>query len=199
MTLRVSGADRDGLTVPVSVPAADGGHGVVGALLAEMFWTVDWRAIVTPNHSVLEMVVRGTIMYVMVFGFLRLVLKRQTGGLATTDILVIVLVAEAAGNGFTAEYTSVVEGTVVVGTILFWTYALEWVAHRFPSCERLLRPPPLLLIDNGKMLRKNMRSELVTEDELMAQLREKGIEDYAKVKRASMEADGMISVIPIDA
>jgi len=49
------------------------------------------------------------------------------------------------------------------------------------------------------VLRKNMRSELVTDDELMAQLREKGIEDYAKVKRASMEADGMISVIPIDA
>ncbi len=53
----------------------------------------------------------------------------------------------------------------------------------------------LILIENGRMLRKNMRAELVTAEELMAQLRENGIEDCAQVKRACMEADGMISVI----
>ncbi len=137
-------------------------------------------------------------MYAVLFGFMRLVLKRQAGGVGTTDVLVIVLVAEVAGNGFAAEYTSVVEGTVLIGTVLFWSYAVEWLAYRFPACERLLHPPPLLLIENGKILRKNMRTELVTEEELMAQLREKGLEDYAKVKRACMEADGMISIIPME-
>ena len=48
------------------------------------------------------------------------------------------------------------------------------------------------------MLRKNMKTELVTIEELMAQLRENGIEDCAQVKRACMEADGMISVIEMD-
>ena len=110
----------------------------------------------------------------------------------------IVLVAEVAGNGFAAEYTSVVEGTVLIGTVLFWSYAVEWLAHRFPAWERLLHPPPLLLIENGKLLRKNMRAELITEAELMAQLREKGLEDLTKVKRACMEADGMISIIPME-
>ena len=63
-------------------------------------------------------------------------------------------------------------------------------------CDRAGAPPPdLILIENGKMLRKNMRAELVTAEELMAQLRENGIEDCAQVKRACMEADGMISVI----
>ncbi len=116
-----------------------------------------------------------------------------------TDVLVIVLLAEVAGNGFTAEYRSVVEGTVLVGTILFWSYMLEWAAHRFPAVERILRAPTVVLVENGKMLRKNMRAELVTTEELMAQLREKGIEDCAQVKRACMEADGMISVIKMDA
>lgn len=67
-----------------------------------------------------------------------------------------------------------VEGSVHVGTILFWTYLLEWAGHRFPAVERILHAPPLVLIENGQMLRKNMRTELVTKDELMAQLREKG-------------------------
>jgi uncharacterized membrane protein YcaP (DUF421 family) len=107
-------------------------------------------------------------MYFVLFGLMRLVLKRQAGGIGTTDVLVIVLLAEVAGNGFGAEYKSVVEGTILIVTILFWSYALEWLAHRFPAMERFLHPPPLLLIENGKMLRKNMRAELITQEELMA-------------------------------
>ena len=163
-----------------------------------MLWNVDWHGLFTPTNSLLEMIVRGTIMYFVIFGLLRLVVKRQAGGIGTTDVLVIVLLAEVAGNGFAAEYQSVVEGTILVITILFWSYALEWLGHRFPAVERFLRPPPLLLIENGKMLRKSMRAELVTQEELMAQLRENGIEDCSMVKRACMEADGTISIIKVE-
>ena len=166
--------------------------------MGSMFRGVDWHSIFTPENSLLELVVRGTIMYFVVFGLLRVVMKRQAGGIGTTDVLVIVLLAEVAGNGFAAEYTSVVEGAVLVGTILFWTYLLEWASHRFPAVARILHAPTLLLIENGKVLRKNLRAELITMDELMAQLREEGIENCAQVKRACMEADGMISVIKLD-
>ncbi|MBC8001137.1 MAG: DUF421 domain-containing protein [Opitutaceae bacterium] len=160
-----------------------------------MFWNVDWHGLMTPKNSLLEMVVRATIMYFVIFGLMRLVLKRQAGGIGTTDILVIVLLAEVAGNGFSAEYTSVVEGAILVLTILFWSYALEWLGHKVPAVERILRPPTLVLIENGKMIRRNMRAELVTSEELMAQLRENGIETCSMVKRACMEANGTISVV----
>lgn len=163
--------------------------------MGDLFWNIDWHGIFTPRHALLELVLRGTIMYLGLFAMMRFALKRQAGGIGTADVLVIVLLAEVAGNGFSADYTSVVEGAVLVGTILFWTYVLEWAAHRFPAVQRLVHAPTLLLIENGKMLRKNMRAELVTKEELMAQLRENGIEDCAQVKRACMEADGMISVI----
>lgn len=165
----------------------------------DSLWTVDWQGIFVPGNSILEMFIRGTIMFFVVLVLLRLVLKRQSGKLGTSDVLVIVLVAEVAGNGMAAGYDSVVEGAALVGTILFWTYALDWLAHRFPPFARLIHPPTLLLIENGKMLLKNMRAELITRDELMAQLRENGIDDLAKVKRACMESDGMISVIKMDA
>ncbi|MBC8118722.1 MAG: DUF421 domain-containing protein [Burkholderiaceae bacterium] len=164
-----------------------------------MFWSIDWSGIFKPENSLGELFVRATIMYFVIFGLLRLVLKRQAGGIGTTDVLVIVLLAEVAGNGFAAQYKSVVEGAVLVATILFWSYALNWAAYRFPPVERLLRAPTLTLVENGKILRKNMKAELVTMEELMAQLREKGIEDCAQVRKACMEADGMISVIKMDA
>ena len=166
--------------------------------MGDIFWNIDWHAIFTPKNSLVEMIVRGTIMYFVLFGFIRLGMKRQAGGIGTTDVLVIVLLAEVAGNGFVAEYKSVVEGTILVVTILFWSCALEWIAYRVPAIERLLHPATLLLIEDGKMIRKNMRAELITQDELMAQMRENGIEDLFEVKRACMEADGMISFIKME-
>ena len=78
--------------------------------MGDMFWSIDWQGIFTPTNSLLELVLRSTIMYFVLFGMLRFVLKRQAGGIGTTDVLVIVLLAEVAGNGFAAEYKSVSKG-----------------------------------------------------------------------------------------
>ena len=56
-----------------------------------MFWRIDWNGIFTPTNSLVELVVRGTIMYFVLFGLLRFAMKRQAGGIGTTDVLVIVL------------------------------------------------------------------------------------------------------------
>ena len=166
--------------------------------MGDVFWQIDWQSIFIPTISLVELVIRGTLMYFVLFGLLRLVLKRQAGGIGTTDVLVIVLLAEVSGKGFTSDYTSVVEGTVIIATVLFWSYVLEWAGHKYSTVERILREQTLMLIQNGKMLRKNMRAELVTPEELMAQLREQGIEECSQVKKAFMEADGKISVVKFD-
>jgi len=54
--------------------------------MGDMFWKIDWRGIFTPQNSLLEMVVRGTIMYFVLFVLMRFVLKRQAGGIGTTDV-----------------------------------------------------------------------------------------------------------------
>ena len=161
----------------------------------DLWWAIDWHAVFVPRHSLLEMIVRGTIMYLLVFVLLRLMLKRQIGGIGPSDVLVIVLLSEVAGPGFTAGYSSVTEGAVLIVTLLAWSYAVEWLGHRFPAVEHLIRERKLKLIENGRMLRRNMRAELVTTGELLAQLREKGLADCKDVAAAYMEADGRISVI----
>jgi len=164
----------------------------------DALWSVDWRAMLVPEHSVLDLFLRGTVMYLAIFVLLRLVLRRQVGDIGTSDVLVIVLLAEVSGNAMAANAASLPEGVVLVGTVLLWSYLIEWVQFRFPAFERLIREPKLKLIDNGRLLRRNMRTELVTVEELMAQLREQGIEDRAEVKAAYLEADGQISIIRHD-
>lgn len=166
--------------------------------MEDALWTIDWGGMFMPTRSVLEMVMRATIMYFVVVLLLKAVVKRQTGGVGPTDILVIVLIAEIAGPGFTADYVSIVEGAGLVATVLFWSFAIEWMTHRSPTFARYFQPAPLLLIKNGRMLPRNMRTELITKDELMSHLREEGVSAIAEVEQACMEPDGMISVIKKD-
>lgn len=159
----------------------------------------DWESVFIPRHSLFELALRASILYLAIYTMLRVVLRRQVGGIGTADVLVIVLISEVAGNGIAPSDLSVIEGAVLVATILCWSYLIEWLQYRFPAFERLVRAPRLKLIENGRMLRRNMREEFVTADELLAQLRKSGIEDCRTVKAAYMEADGSISVIEKEA
>ena len=111
------------------------------------------------------------------------------------DLLVVVLVADAAQNAMAAEYKSITEGALLVFTIVFWNYAVDWLGYRFPALQRFVRPPPLQLIKDGRMLVRNMRQEMITAEELNSQLRQQGIESCAEVKEAYIEGDGRISII----
>ena len=159
---------------------------------------INWQEIFIPVHSIPEIIVRGTMTYIMLFVILRFLLKRQTGVIGVADLLVIVLIADAAQNAMANEYKSITEGGLLVLTIVFWNYAIDWLGFRFPAFQRLTRPSPLLLIENGKMLPRNMRKEMITTEELNSQLREQGIEHCSDVKKAYIEGDGTISVIRKD-
>ena len=156
---------------------------------------MDWKSIFAPDTPLVEIILRGSIMYIALFAMLRIVLKRQMGTLGTTDLLLITLLADAAQNAMAGEYKSISDGIVLVATIIFWNYLFDWLSFKFEWFGRLIEPPPLPLIKDGKMLRRNMRREFITEDELMMQLREQGLNDVAKVKEAYMESDGHVSVI----
>jgi uncharacterized membrane protein YcaP (DUF421 family) len=157
---------------------------------------IDWSRMLAFQTPVLEIFLRGTLTYLALFALLRLMLKRQQGGMmGVTDLLVIVLIADAAQNAMADDYTSVPDGILLVATILGWSYTLDWLGYQFPRFERLLHPPPLPLVKDGCLLRRNMRRELVTEEELMSQLREQGVERVAEVKMACMEGDGRLSII----
>lgn len=158
---------------------------------------IDWRTIFTPSMPIGEIFVRGTIVYIALFFLLRF-LRRGAGAIGISDLLVVVLIADAAQNAMAGEYKSITEGIILVGTIAFWDYFLDWLGYKFPAVQRLLRPAPLLLIKDGRILRQNLRQEMITKEELMGQLREQGVENVEEVKKCYMEGEGHVSVIKID-
>ena len=156
---------------------------------------IDWHGMFVPSMNPIELVIRGTLLYFAIFGFLRL-FRRQAGALSMADLLVIVIVADAAQNAMASDYHSITEGLVLVATIFGWNWAVDFLTFRFPRLARILSPKPLLLIKDGHVQRRNLRSELITREELVELIREHGIEDFTDVKAAYLESDGHVSVIP---
>lgn len=164
----------------------------------ENFLNLDWGAIFLPETPILEIFLRGTFIYLSLFFMLRFALKREASGIGITDVLVVVLLADAAQNALADDYRSIPDGLLLVATIIFWSYMLNWLGYRFPAIQKLVHPPPLVLVENGEVNWRNMRKEFITENELMTMLREQGIEEISQAKKVIMEGNGQISVVGED-
>lgn len=155
---------------------------------------IDWDALLVPSMHVGEIVLRGTAVYLFLFFLLRM-LRREAGHIGISDMVVVVLIADAAQNAMASEYTSLTEGAILVATIAFWDYFLDWLSFRVRAVRRLLRPVPLILIENGRLQRQNLSREKIQDEELMGQLREKGVRSVDDVEACYLESNGRISVI----
>lgn len=156
---------------------------------------IDWHAMLLPDTPVLEIVLRGTVMYVGLFLLLRFVHKRQSTSLSTSDVLMIVLLADAAQNAMADDYGSLPDGLILVSVIVLWSLALNWLGYHSPRVARFVHPEPITLIERGVPNRRNLRRELITHEELMSALREQGVRDLADVEEARLEGNGKLSVI----
>ncbi|ASC66422.1 hypothetical protein B9P52_20055 [Achromobacter denitrificans] len=155
----------------------------------------DWSAMFTFSVSPLEIIVRGSIVYWFIFVLLRVAGRRDVGSFGVADMLVLVLIADAAQNAMAGEYTSIVDGLILVGTIVGWTVLVDRIGYFFQPVGRFLSPDRVCLVHDGVIARRNLRREYITEEELMSELRLKGIADIREVHRAYMESDGDISVL----
>jgi len=155
----------------------------------------DWAALFSFSVPVTEIVVRGSAMYLFLFALFRFVIRRDIGAVGLADLLILVIVADAAQNGMSGDSYSLVDGMLLVATLIGWNVLFDWLSYRFPAFRNFAESPPLKLIENGRVLTRNMRREYISEDELWSKLRQAGIESLDQVKVAYMEADGQISVI----
>src|SRR5688572_26016757 len=153
---------------------------------------IDWQHLFGFEKSVLELFIRGTVMYWFLFLMFRFVLRRDVGAIGIADVLLIVIIADASQNAMSDDYESITEGMVVVGTLIFWNVLTNWLNFKLPAFQKFAEPAPLLLIREGKVLEGNMRREMLTRDELLAKLRENGVERVDEVKWAYMESDGEV-------
>lgn len=160
--------------------------------------SIDFAGVFSFTVSPLELVLRGTLMYWFLFILLRFVLRRDVGSLGISDFLFVVILGDAAQSGMIGGASSATDGMVLIGTLVFWSYMLDYMSFRFPAVQRFTSAPRLCLVRDGKPLRRNMRREFITDEELNAKVRQEGVEHLADVKLMFLEADGEMSLIRND-
>lgn len=142
-----------------------------------------------------EIPLRTAIVYAVVLIGVRLAGKREIGQMTTFDLVLLLLLSNAVQNAMTGPDTSVVGGIEAALTLFVVNMAVVYTAFRIPNLQRGLAGRATLLINNGHVIRENLQRELITEDELLAALREHGCTSPSDVALAVLEVDGSISVV----
>lgn len=156
--------------------------------------SADWVEVFLIETPLLELVIRGSALYFAILILMRILPRRTGGELATMDLIFLLLVAEAASNAF-GEYSSVTEGVLLVSVLVAWNFLVNAASYRFKFIERLVSASPIQVVRDGVMLRKNMRREFLTEEELMSALRQHDLTTLEEVKAAFVEGEGAITVV----
>ena len=153
-----------------------------------------WPALWAIETPLVELTVRAAVLYFGILLLLRIMPRRTGGELGTMDLVMILLVTEAATHSL-GGYRTLGDGLFVIAVLMVIDYAINALSYRLPLFERLVASPPLPIVADGRLQRRNMRREFITEDELRAELRANDIADLAEVERAYVEPEGEITFI----
>jgi uncharacterized membrane protein YcaP (DUF421 family) len=156
---------------------------------------MEWESLFAFSVSPFEIILRGTLMYWFLFIIFRFVLRRDIGNVGISDFLLVVIVADASQNAMSGDAKTVADGFLLVGTLVVWNFLFDYISYKFVFIRRFTVAPSILLVKQGKLILDNMRREFITRNEVLAKMREEGIESIDEVKEMRLESDGTISVI----
>jgi uncharacterized membrane protein YcaP (DUF421 family) len=143
-----------------------------------------------------DIVVRTLVIYAFVVGVLRLGGKREVGQLGTLDLVALLLLANAVQNAMVGTDSSIGGGVLAASLIIVSTRLLDMATRRSATARRLIIGESRVLVRNGRVNRRAMEHEQISDDELQEALHEHGLEYRREVRLATLEVDGSISIIP---
>src|SRR5688500_11702705 len=143
----------------------------------------------------MDIVVRALIAFVFVFLLTRLIGRRELSSLQPFDLMLLIVVGDLIQQGVTQNDLSVTGLLLATGVFGVMTLAASYVGFRFPRIRPLIEPEPLILVEDGKPIDRNLRKERITHEELAAEARLQQIESLATVKWAVLESGGRVSFI----
>ena len=143
-----------------------------------------------------EFVVRGIAVYAFLLVFLRLTSRRQTGQYAPFDLVLLLVLSNAVQNSMNGGDNSLIGGLISATTLLACHAVLSWLADRSLRLSRWIDGRPIVLIDQGHLDEAVMRKQGLTIDDVKAALRAGGCLHVHEVRRATIEINGQITVVP---
>ena len=144
----------------------------------------------------MDIVLRATAIFFFLYVLMRVIGRRELSTLEPFDLILLVILGDAVQQGLTQDDYSLTGAFLAVGTIAILQLGTSFVNFHFPRLRPILDGEPIVVVQDGQPIERNMRRERITLDDLAAEARRQNLASLDDVRLAVLEATGSISIIP---
>jgi uncharacterized membrane protein YcaP (DUF421 family) len=143
----------------------------------------------------MDIVLRGIVVFIFLFVLVRVMGRRELSSLEPFDLILLIILGDAVQQGLTQDDYSLTGAMLAVGTIAILQVLTSWLNFRVPRLRPILDGEPIVIVQDGQPIERNLRRERLTPDDLAEAARQEGIAKLDDVAWAVMETSGAISFI----
>jgi uncharacterized membrane protein YcaP (DUF421 family) len=143
----------------------------------------------------MDIVLRTILVFGVLLVLTRVIGRRELSSLQPFDLILLIIVGDAVQQGLTQDDYSLTGAFLVIFTFAVLQVFVSWIGYRFPGVRPVLEGEPIIVVDDGKVIERNLRRERLTQGEIAEEARSNGIAHLAQVKWAVLETNGKISFI----
>jgi uncharacterized membrane protein YcaP (DUF421 family) len=143
----------------------------------------------------MDLVLRAVFLFFFVFVITRIVGRRELSGLEPFDLILLIVLGDAIQQGLTQDDYSVTGAVIVISTFALLQVALSYAGFRLPRLRPLLEGKPIVIVQDGKPIERNLHRERLAIEEVMEEARQQQIASVDEIEWAILETSGNISFI----
>jgi uncharacterized membrane protein YcaP (DUF421 family) len=143
----------------------------------------------------MDIVLRAIVVFAFLLLLTRIIGKRELSSLQPFDLILLIILGDAVQQGLTQDDYSLTGALLAVGTIAVLQVVVSWIGYRFPATRPILEGVPIVVVEDGKVIERNLKRERLSVDEILEAARTQQIGQLAEVKWAVLETNGTISFI----
>jgi uncharacterized membrane protein YcaP (DUF421 family) len=144
----------------------------------------------------MDLVFRAIALFCFVFLLTRIIGRRELSSLEPFDLILLIVIGDAIQQGLTQDDYSVTGALIVVGTFGILQIFVSYVSFRFPKLRPALDGEPIVVVQDGELIERNLKRERLTVEEIMAEARQQQVASLEEIAWAVLETNGKLSIIP---
>ena len=144
----------------------------------------------------MDLTIRAVALFFFVYLLTRIIGRRELSSLEPFDLILLIVIGDAIQQGLTQDDYSVTGALIVIGTFAILQILVSYLSFRFPRLRPALDGEPIIVVQDGRAIEKNMKRERITVEEVMVAARQEQVASLDRIAWAVLETSGKISVIP---
>jgi uncharacterized membrane protein YcaP (DUF421 family) len=144
----------------------------------------------------MDLTIRAVALFAFVYLLTRIIGRRELSSMEPFDLILLIVIGDAIQQGLTQDDYSVTGALIVIGTFAVLQILISYLSYRFPRLRPALEGEPMVVVQDGKVIEKNMKRERITVEEVMVEARLQQVASLDQIAWAVLETSGKISVIP---